>query len=107
MKPLVVESTTLITIAYDPDCQSLQLEFRDGAIYHYFDVPAHVYQAWSPLHPRAATSIERSEAGSYMPASKPRLPYLSAYGGPPHLRMDNASGPQPQFTPVFFERHTH
>jgi lysyl-tRNA synthetase, class II len=44
MKPRVVESTMLLTIAYDLDRQFLQLEFRDGAIYHYFDVPPHVYQ---------------------------------------------------------------
>ena len=44
MKPLAVESTTLTMIAYDLDCQLLQLEFRDRAIYHYFDVPVDVYQ---------------------------------------------------------------
>jgi hypothetical protein len=44
MRPLAVESTTLITIAYDLDRQLLQLEFRDRAIYHYFDVPVDVYQ---------------------------------------------------------------
>jgi KTSC domain len=44
MKPLTVISTTLITVAYDVDNQLLQLEFRDRAIYHYFDVPADVYQ---------------------------------------------------------------
>jgi KTSC domain len=44
MKPVAVKSTTLITFAYDVDSQLLQLEFRDRAIYHYFDVPADVYQ---------------------------------------------------------------
>lgn len=43
MKPLVVESTTLITIAYDLDHLVLQLEFRDRTIYHYFDVPVDVF----------------------------------------------------------------
>jgi hypothetical protein len=44
MKPLVVESTTLIAIAYDLDRLVLQLEFRDQTIYHYFDVPVDVFQ---------------------------------------------------------------
>jgi hypothetical protein len=43
MKPLTVDSTTLITIAYDIDRRLLQLEFRDRAIYHYFNVPADAY----------------------------------------------------------------
>jgi hypothetical protein len=44
MKPLVVESTTLLTITYDLDRQLLQLKFCDRAIYRYFDVPVDVYQ---------------------------------------------------------------
>ena len=45
MKRHIVESSTLLTIAYDLDRQILQLEFRDHATYNYFDVPADVYQA--------------------------------------------------------------
>jgi hypothetical protein len=44
MKPVAVESTTFVTMAYDLDRQLLQLEFRDRATYCYFDVPAEVYQ---------------------------------------------------------------
>ena len=44
MKPLAVESTPLIAIAYDLDRQFLQLEFRDRTIYRYFNVPVDVYQ---------------------------------------------------------------
>ncbi len=44
MKPVAVESTTLIAVGYDVDRQLLQLEFRDRVIYHYFNVPAAVYQ---------------------------------------------------------------
>jgi lysyl-tRNA synthetase, class II len=44
MKPLAVESTMLVTIAYNLDRQVLQLEFRDGTIYRYFDVSVDVYQ---------------------------------------------------------------
>ena len=43
MNPFAVDSTTLRMIAYDVERQLLQLEFRDQAIYQYFDVPADVY----------------------------------------------------------------
>ena len=45
MKPTVVESTTLATVAYDADRELLQLEFRDRAIYQYFGVPAELHEA--------------------------------------------------------------
>jgi KTSC domain len=39
-----VESTTLVTVAYDEASGALQLEFRRGSIYQYFDVSAAVYE---------------------------------------------------------------
>ena len=44
MMPFVVQSTTLTTVTYDADRQLLQIEFRNRAIYQYFDVPAGVHQ---------------------------------------------------------------
>lgn len=44
MKPTVVESTTLTTVAYDADRQHLQIEFRDRTTYRYFNVPTDVYE---------------------------------------------------------------
>jgi len=44
MKPIVVESTTLATVAYDADRRLLQLGFRDQAVYQYFDVPTDVHE---------------------------------------------------------------
>jgi len=38
-----VESTTLSVAAYDEAQDALQLEFRSGAIYHYFGVPVGVH----------------------------------------------------------------
>lgn len=43
MNMTAVESTTLVTVAYDEALGVLQLEFRSGAIYRYFGVPATVY----------------------------------------------------------------
>ena len=40
-----VESTTLRAFAYDEDREILQLEFLSRAIYHYYGVPAAVYEA--------------------------------------------------------------
>jgi KTSC domain len=39
-----VESTTLVTVAYDKACKLLQLEFGSRAIYQYFGVAAAVHE---------------------------------------------------------------
>ena len=45
MKVTSVESTTLATVVYDEAREILCLEFRSGAIYEYFGVPASVHEA--------------------------------------------------------------
>ena len=45
MNEMRVESTTLRAVAYDDGRGVLQLEFRTRAIYHYYGVPAAVYEA--------------------------------------------------------------
>ena len=45
MRFTAVESTTLAKVGYDRTQKLLQLEFRSGAIYQYFDVPVAVHQA--------------------------------------------------------------
>jgi hypothetical protein len=45
MNSTVVESTTLVTVAYDDIRKLLRLEFRSRSIYQYFGVPAAVHQA--------------------------------------------------------------
>ena len=45
MNELRVESSTLRAVAYDDGRGILQLEFCTRAIYHYFGVPAAVYEA--------------------------------------------------------------
>jgi KTSC domain-containing protein len=67
MMPLAVESTTLITIAYDLDRQLLHLEFRDRAIYHYFDVPVDVYQGLV-IAPSKGGYFNRSIRGRFVHA---------------------------------------
>jgi hypothetical protein len=44
MKPMVVNSTTLATVAFDAGRELLQLEFCDGAIYQYLGVSAETHE---------------------------------------------------------------
>ena len=43
-EPIALRSTTLASAAYDQQQFLLQLEFRNGSIYQYFQVPARIYQ---------------------------------------------------------------
>ncbi len=44
MQPIAIESTTLATIAYHGPTRLLQLEFRTGPVYHYFEVPSQIFE---------------------------------------------------------------
>ncbi len=41
---IVVESSTLNSVGYDSNQQILEIEFSNGSIYQYFDVPANIYE---------------------------------------------------------------
>ena len=41
-----VTSSNILSIGYDADSMTLEVEFKDGAVYQYFDVPGHVYEAF-------------------------------------------------------------
>lgn len=43
--PVPLYSTTLASATYDASQSFLQLEFRDGAVYRYFQVPESLYSA--------------------------------------------------------------
>ncbi|SPF47499.1 conserved hypothetical protein [Candidatus Sulfopaludibacter sp. SbA4] len=45
MQRLDLHSTSLRTVAYQDQRALLELEFRSGAVYRYFGVPAESYQA--------------------------------------------------------------
>jgi lysyl-tRNA synthetase class 2 len=45
MNTTLVESTTLLSLAYDEARKLLQLEFCSGAVYRYFDVPREMHEA--------------------------------------------------------------
>ena len=44
MAPVSVNSTLLTSVAFNASESILDLEFRDGACYRYFAVPASVYE---------------------------------------------------------------
>jgi len=39
-----VQSSNVASIGYDPGTLTLEVEFTNGAVYHYFDVPEVEYQ---------------------------------------------------------------
>ena len=38
-----VQSSNLASVGYDPSSQTLEIEFRSGGVYQYFDVPPRVH----------------------------------------------------------------
>lgn len=44
MERTPVSSSNIASIGYDADSNTLEIEFLNGAIYQYYDVPSNVYQ---------------------------------------------------------------
>jgi hypothetical protein len=44
MDRLLVNSSNIITVGYDPKEQTLEVEFQSGKVYQYYQVPEDVYQ---------------------------------------------------------------
>jgi hypothetical protein len=44
MERVSVSSSNIASVGHDESSQVLEVEFLDGAVYEYYDVPAHVYQ---------------------------------------------------------------
>lgn len=44
MDRIPVNSSTIVDIGYDDSSMTLELGFKQGAVYQYFDVPDAVYQ---------------------------------------------------------------
>jgi len=43
MERAPVDSSNLRSIGYDPETQTLEIEFHSGGIYQYFNVPPDIY----------------------------------------------------------------
>ncbi|MES2826764.1 MAG: KTSC domain-containing protein [Bacteroidota bacterium] len=44
MNRQTVSSSNIAAIGYDPNSQTLEIEFLNGGVYQYFDVPQHVQE---------------------------------------------------------------
>jgi hypothetical protein len=44
MERIPVDSSNISSIGYDEDSNTLEVEFNNGAVYQYFDVPLSVYK---------------------------------------------------------------
>jgi hypothetical protein len=66
MNRLPVSSTDVASIGYDPDSQTLEVEFLSGGIYQYFQVPQSTYEEF----------INAPSKGKYLHQNiKNRYPY--------------------------------
>jgi hypothetical protein len=45
MKRIPVESSSIVSVGYDADHATLEVEFEGNRVYEYLDVPASVYEA--------------------------------------------------------------
>ena len=52
--PVLVESSLLASVDYDAGAFVLQLQFRSGATYCYFDVPRTLYEALLTAPPKGS-----------------------------------------------------
>ena len=43
----VTDSSNVAEITYDDQTQTLQVEFKNGGVYQYFDVPQNIYDAFA------------------------------------------------------------
>ncbi|MFN7179436.1 KTSC domain-containing protein [Hyphomonas sp.] len=39
-----VASSNVTSIGFDPNSETLEIEFKGGAVYQYYGVPAHLYE---------------------------------------------------------------
>lgn len=44
MYRIPVTSSNVVSVGYDQNSLTLEVEFKGGSVYHYFDVPEAIYQ---------------------------------------------------------------
>jgi hypothetical protein len=64
MERAEVKSSQIASVGYDPDKRILEIEFKTGKVYQYFEVPADVY-AELILAPSTGRQFNQSIKGSY------------------------------------------
>ncbi|HBK4689244.1 KTSC domain-containing protein [Serratia liquefaciens] len=43
----LVSSSNIMSAGYDPDNETLEIEFKGGTVYQYYNVDAHLYEQFS------------------------------------------------------------
>ena len=66
MRRQSVTSSNLASVGYDPSSQTLEVEFQNGSVYRYFNVPQTIYEGL----------MRASSSGSFLASQvKDRFPY--------------------------------
>jgi hypothetical protein len=73
MQRIAVESKAIVSLGYDDETQSLELEFRSGSVYRYLAVPRSVYE-WLLRTPNKGVFVARQITGRYAFESVPATP---------------------------------
>jgi hypothetical protein len=58
MERTLIQSSSIASVAYDAERRQLEIDFRSGRTYRYFDVPPSVY-AWLLRVPSPGTYVNR------------------------------------------------
>ena len=45
MKRMIVSSSSIVSVGYEAETETLEMEFVGGSVYQYFDVPRAAYEA--------------------------------------------------------------
>jgi len=80
MQPVPLESTLLASVSYDGQRHLLDVVFRSGELYRYFNVPSACYRAFLGLTPKEITSTSISAIAS--PISIYPVAHLLSYSPP-------------------------
>ncbi|MET0411904.1 MAG: KTSC domain-containing protein [Polyangiaceae bacterium] len=77
MEHITVESKAIVSVGYDDETRTLQLEFRSGAgagsVYRYREVPRSVFE-WLLRTPNKGVFVARQITGRYAFESVPVTP---------------------------------
>ncbi|WP_366664304.1 KTSC domain-containing protein [uncultured Alistipes sp.] len=65
MERTYVASSNIASIGYDEENLILEVEFNNGNIYHYFDVPSHIYEGLMNADSKGSYLHHQVKMGGY------------------------------------------
>ncbi len=72
MERVTVTSSNIKSIGYDGQSRILEVEFLDGAVYEYYDVPAHVHAGLMSAQSHGAYFCRRTSSAATSTGAKPQ-----------------------------------